>query len=333
MSRPLSLLRAMPPPTTSAGLVPVMLTPFRPDGTIDYDGLDSLIDFYLEAGATGLFATCLSSEMYELSPDERLSLTRHVVRRAGNHVPVVATGTFGGSVREQAAFIRRMADTGIAAAVVISSQLTGQDDHPDVLRDNLQALAEATGTIPLGTYECPVPYKVLLPPDLLKDLARTERFSYHKDTSCDMRDIGTKLNAVRGTGIRLFNANTPTALDSLRAGAAGLSPISANFYPELYSYLCRTYTDPGKQDEVVYLQRMLTIMDGVTRLCYPFSAKLFLQNRGLPIETTCRIAAPPLPYEIGQMLRSLEETFRSICTELGVTVVAPKTVNPLTTYA
>lgn len=316
-------------PTAPAGLVPVMLTPFRADGAIDFDGLDALIEFYLEAGATGLFATCLSSEMYDLSPEERLTLTRHVVARAGDRVPVVATGTFGGDIQEQAAFIRRIGDTGISAAITISSQLTELEGSPEMLRENLHALAVATDTVPLGTYECPVPYKVLLSPDLLRELAETGRFSYHKDTSCDMRDIGAKLDAVRGTSLNLFNANTPTALDSLRAGAAGLSPISANFYPELYGHLCRHFNDRARQSEIDYLQRMLTVMDGVTRLCYPHSAKIFLQNRGLPIETTCRITTPPLPYEIGRMLLSLDETFRSVCAELGITPLTTGGLEPV----
>jgi 4-hydroxy-tetrahydrodipicolinate synthase len=57
--------------TSQKGFIPVMLTPFKNNGAIDYDALTKLTEFYLEAGAAGLFANCLSSEMYELEPDER----------------------------------------------------------------------------------------------------------------------------------------------------------------------------------------------------------------------------------------------------------------------
>src|SRR5689334_19456018 len=53
--------------------VPVMITPFTSDLKIDYKGLSALIDLYLSSGARGLFANCLSSEMYKLSEEERLS--------------------------------------------------------------------------------------------------------------------------------------------------------------------------------------------------------------------------------------------------------------------
>ncbi|HEY7159689.1 MAG TPA: dihydrodipicolinate synthase family protein, partial [Acidobacteriota bacterium] len=44
------------------GYIPVMLTPFKDNGAIDYEGLSRLIEFYLDAGVSGLFANCLSSE-------------------------------------------------------------------------------------------------------------------------------------------------------------------------------------------------------------------------------------------------------------------------------
>ena len=42
--------------------IPVMLMPFNEDQSIDYNALDCLVDFYLESGASGLFANCLSAK-------------------------------------------------------------------------------------------------------------------------------------------------------------------------------------------------------------------------------------------------------------------------------
>src|SRR5688572_3459973 len=81
--------------------VPVMITPFLENSTIDFNGLSALIDFYLAAGVKGFFANCLSSEMYQLDERERLALTRHVVNRVNGAVPVVATGSFGLTMNER----------------------------------------------------------------------------------------------------------------------------------------------------------------------------------------------------------------------------------------
>src|SRR5690606_31984992 len=61
--------------------VPVMVTPYRQDLTIDYEMLRQLTDFYKAAGAEGYFANCLSSEMYYLNNQERIAITETVVRR------------------------------------------------------------------------------------------------------------------------------------------------------------------------------------------------------------------------------------------------------------
>jgi 4-hydroxy-tetrahydrodipicolinate synthase len=58
------------------GFIPVMITAFSQDRSIDYDAMGNLVDFYVKNGSTGLFAVCLTSEMYNLSPDERLELTQ-----------------------------------------------------------------------------------------------------------------------------------------------------------------------------------------------------------------------------------------------------------------
>ncbi len=300
------------------GLWPVMLTPFKADKSIDFQTLDVLTDFYLEHGAHGLFANCLSSEMYHLTEEERLDLVRAVLKRVNGRVPVVATGTFGGKIHQQAAFVQQMRDIGCDAVVVIGSQLVEQHKSDDVLRLNMQSLIELTDPVPLGLYECPEPYKRLLSPEFLHELANSGRFLYHKDTVCDLPLIEAKIKAVKGSNLAFFNANSATGLDSMRAGADGLSPISANFHPELYTYLCQYYTDPHKTEEIEYLNKMLILMDAVTRINYPMSAKVFLKMRGLAIEPVLRIPGNPLNYEEMEILKNMKKLYEEVKSHLGI---------------
>jgi 4-hydroxy-tetrahydrodipicolinate synthase len=303
------------------GLWPVMLTPFEEDGAIDWRGLDALVEWYLQAGSSGLFAVCLSSEMYELTEAERLALGRRVVERAAGRVPVVASGTFGGPLEDQADFIRQMAGTGVRAVVVTPCQLVTAGEGDALLRDRLERLLELTDPIPLGLYECPSPYKRLLSPELMGWAGHTGRFRYHKDTACEPAAIRAKLDAIRNTPLGLYNAHTPTALDSLGHGAAGVSPIAANYYPELFAWLCQHFVDRGivvRQGccddhdcltQARALQRMLTLMEGVASSKYPAAAKLWLRERcDLPITTRCRVPAEPLVYHDRALLNALWET-------------------------
>lgn len=103
-----------------------MLTPFLSNGNIDYPALTQLTEIYLQAGASGLFANCLSSEMFELSDKERIQAIKHVIKAANGAVPVVATGTFGGEIAKQADFIKEVSDAGVEAVIAITSLLANE---------------------------------------------------------------------------------------------------------------------------------------------------------------------------------------------------------------
>jgi 4-hydroxy-tetrahydrodipicolinate synthase len=294
------------------GLWPVMITPFTTNNHIDLGGLERLTNMYLEAGANGMFANCLSSEMYQLTSDERLLLTKNVVKFCENKVPVVATGTFSRDIKENSEFIKKIHDTGVKAVILISSLLVEPDESEDILKARLEQIMSETGNIPLGVYECPVPYKRLLSPAIMQWMASTERFVYHKDTSCNSLSLAKKAEAVKDTNFGLYNADTSTALDSLDSGSRGISPISANFYPEPYSYLLREYFANGRTKKLNRLHAFLTMMDRLTHTFYPYSAKLFLQKRGLKIETNTRIPTETLTNVDKIRFDALMESFKAL---------------------
>lgn len=270
------------------GLWSVMLTPFRDNLEIDNPALEKLTEFYIETGAHGLFANCASSEMYSLSPKERLQIIRTTMKVAEGKVPVVASGTFSKSVNECADFIKQVHDTGVSGVILISSIIAQKNESDDKLKHRIEQIMSLTGNIPLGVYECPSPYKRLLSPEMMKWLGESGRFIYHKDTSCDPDAIKLKVEAVKNTSLSFFNADTPTALSSLQDGGAGLSPIAANCYPELYVELIKMVNRRENSDRLSWLNARLTVMDGTAGMMYPVLAKVFLQLRGLPMKPISR---------------------------------------------
>ncbi len=305
------------------GLWPVMLTPFTTTNHVDVDGLKQLTALYLEAGANGLFANCLSSEMFQMTDNERLLVTQTVVNHVQGSVPVVATGTFSRDVATNADFIKKIYDTGVQAVILITSMLVEPDESEDILKSRLEAIMARTGDIPLGVYECPVPYKRLLSPDIMTWMAVTGRFVYHKDTSCHSGAIHRKAQAVAGSNFGFYNADTATALDSLDSGARGISPISGNFYPELYTHLLKLYRSIGRTESVNRLHAFLTMMDRATHVFYPFAAKLFLQRRGLKIETNTRIPAETLANVDHIRLNALMDSFKALAEMYEIPLVLP----------
>ena len=270
------------------GFIPVMLTPFNNDGSIDYKTLTALTELYLKSGVTGLFANCLSSEMFELSETERIQLTKHVVDVVAGQVPVVATGTFEGSIQQQADFTNKIYGTGIDAVILISGLLAKETDSDAVFVDNVHQLLNLTPGVPTGFYECPVPYKRVLSAEQLGDFVNTGRVIYHKDTSLDINQIKAKLSVVKNPDFGLYDAYMVHAIESLKAGSAGLSCIQGNFFPELIVWICDNYNDASKAEELAAVQQFLESNMGVMHDVYPIVAKYTLQKRGLSISNYTR---------------------------------------------
>lgn len=303
--------------------VPVMITPFDYKAKIDLDAVSILIEFYLAAGVEGFFANCLSSEMFSITEDERIALTRHVVKQVNGRVPVVATGSFGYTIEDKADFTKKIAATGISAAIMITGHFAKEDDTDEVLLKNFEKMFKLTDNIPLGMYECPAPYKRIIGAATFEQLLMANRLVYHKDTSIDLDAVKNKLDIIKRTNndIEFYDAHTPNAMNSLQMGAKGMSSISGNFYPEIMVWMVKNANNPALQEEVKWLQGALAKVDPLIHIGYPMSAKYFLQKRGLPVKTISRAVATKLNPDQCKILDEIHDYFLSWCNRLQITPV------------
>jgi len=303
------------------GFIPVMLTPFKDNGAIDYDVLTQLTEIYIDAGATGLFANCLSSEMFELTDAERLLVIKHVIKVANGAVPVVATGTFEGAIDQQADFVKRVSDTGTDAVIVITGLLADEKETDEAFNDRVFELFDKTEDIPLGFYECPVPYKRLLSPAQLIDFVKTGRVVYHKDTCLNLDTIKQKLDARKyNNDFGLYDAYMVHAVESLKAGSAGLSCIQGNFFPELIVWLCDNYDNASLKAEVDNVQQFLIDNMDVMHNVYPIIAKYGLNKRGLNISTFTRRKVGDFSAVIKSSIEHLYTDYSQLRNRIGLHV-------------
>lgn len=261
------------------GVYPVMLTPFTENNEVDYEALGKLVDWYIEKGVNGLFADCQSSEMFFLSLEERVKIGEFVKKHADGRVPVVTSGHISDSLEDQAKELTAIAGTGADAVILLTNRLAKENESDEVWLENLKKLLEMIPKdVPLGFYKCPYPYKRIISPELLKWCADTGRFYFIKDTSCDIENMKAKLEVIKGTNLKLFNANTSTLLETLELGASGYSGVMANFHPELYVKLCNIYKEnPSKARKIA---DFLTVASLIERQVYPVNAKFYQKSIG-----------------------------------------------------
>ncbi|SFH24147.1 dihydrodipicolinate synthase family protein [Pedobacter insulae] len=302
------------------GFIPVMLTPFLSNGNIDYKALTQLTEIYLQAGAAGLFANCLSSEMFELSDLERIQAIKHVINVVGGEVPVIATGTFGGAISKQADFVKKVNEVGVEAVIAISSLLAQEHDNDDVFENNVFELLKQTDQIPIGFYECPVPYKRVLKPQQLQQFVRTGRVIYHKDTSLELSQIKEKIKLTKGYKFGLYDAYMVHAVDSLKAGSAGLSCIQGNYFPELIVWLCDHYNDTNLAEEISIVQQFIIDNMDVMHDVYPIVSKYFLQKRGLNISTFTRREVGSFTPKVVKKVEKLFDDYTALLSDINIQV-------------
>ena len=72
---------------TAKGVFTIAVTPFLPDGAIDWDSVDRMVDFYVDKGATGLTILGMMGEAGKLTADESIAVVKRVTTRSP--VPVV----------------------------------------------------------------------------------------------------------------------------------------------------------------------------------------------------------------------------------------------------
>lgn len=293
---------------------PTMITPYNQDMSIDYGAVDALVDFYHAKGCTGIFAVCQSSEMFYLTLRERISLAKRVVKASDGRMHVIASGHIASAYEEQAYELQALADTGIGALILVSNRLArlGEDDEVWMKRGEM-LLQRLPQELPLGVYECPSPYKRLLRERVLKWCADSGRFSFIKDTCCDIDEIERRLKLLSGSGVGLYNANTQTLLASLRMGAAGFSGVMANMHPDLYVWLCTHFdANPVLAEQ---LQGLLSYMSLLER-SYPICAKHYLAENGISMTRLSRSQElanyGKLDQDLTRQLSLVEQTARQL---------------------
>jgi 4-hydroxy-tetrahydrodipicolinate synthase len=146
---------------TAQGVFTIAVTPFLPNGALDFDSIDSMVDAYVERGATGLTILGMMGEAGKLSAEESIAVVERVVARAS--VPVVV-GVSAPGFAAMSALTKAAMVTGAAGVMVAP---------PSSLRTDAQILgyyhsaAEALGDVPFVLQDFPLATGVQMSTDVI----------------------------------------------------------------------------------------------------------------------------------------------------------------------
>lgn len=294
-----------------------MITPFTEDNKVDFKAIKRLVDWYVERGSDGIFAVCQSSEMFFLTPEEKLDIAKAVVDANEGRIKVIASGHTADDHQKQIDELGAMATTGVDAVVLVSNRMAKKEEDDGTFTKNADDIFRQLPKVTFGLYECPYPYLRLLSDDFLSDAAKTGKLVFLKDVSCSKAIEKRRVDIVKGTNLSLFCANTATLLDALSYGYDGYNGVMANFHIDIYKWMYDHFkTDPKKAREVMDWLTMAAVTEA---RCYPVNAKYHCSLTGLPMSLTTRSKDVSLLNENNRLevesLIRLEEKMRK---ELGI---------------
>jgi len=234
---------------TAAGVFTIAATPFLPDGALDPESIDRMVDFYQDKGATGLTILGMMGEAGKLSAKESAIVIDRVTARA--HVPVVV-GVSAPGLAAIKALANTAMDRGAAGVMVAPPGNLRTDDQ---IIGYFQMVAEVLGDVPWVLQDFPLVTGVQMSTRVCRaifDACPTCVMLKHEDWP-GLEKIST-LRAQEGDGARrvsiLCGNGGMFLLEEMIRGADGA--MTGFAHPEMMAEVVRLMTagDEGRARDI-----------------------------------------------------------------------------------
>jgi 4-hydroxy-tetrahydrodipicolinate synthase len=146
------------------GVFPIAPTPFHPDGRIDFESLDRLMDHYVAIGADGCTILGILGEAPKLDAVEAIDIVRRCVRRATGLPFIVGVSAPGFAAMRSLA--RAAVDAGAAAVMIAPPSSLRTDDQ--IVTYYAQAVEAIGADIPFVIQDYPLTLSVIMTPGVIK---------------------------------------------------------------------------------------------------------------------------------------------------------------------
>ena len=159
-----------------------IVTPFRADGSVDYDAFRALAEHLVENGSDGLVVTGTTGESPTLTDGERLELLRVAIDAVGDRATLVAgTGTYATS---HSVHLTEAAHEAGADAVLVVTPYYNKPPPRGIVA-HFRAVAEATDR-PIVVYNIPARVVLNIEPETMAELAEIPNVRAVKQANPDL---------------------------------------------------------------------------------------------------------------------------------------------------
>lgn len=209
-----------------------LVTPFTPDGAIDYGKLKELIDWHAAAGTDGIVPAGCTGEAATMSHDEHREIIRFAVEAAAGRMKVIA-GTGSNNTAEALNLTRYAKEVGADGALIITPYYNKPTPEGQFL--HYQKLA-TTVDIPIMLYNVPGRTGVKMLPETIARLHRECPNIVCVKEACGSVDQVSSIRAL--SDIEILSGDDSLTVPMMSVGARGVVSVVANLVPEKVKKMC-----------------------------------------------------------------------------------------------
>lgn len=210
------------------GIIPAMVTPVDGSEELNEAALRRLVNFIIEGGVHGLFATGSQGEFWAFSAEEKRRIWEVVKEETAGRVPVYA-GTAAITTREAIALTQAAESVGVDAVSILTPFFVAPSQQE--LYEHYAAIAEAT-SLPIVLYTNPARTGVSLKPETLARMAEIPNIVGIKDSSGDL-SLTAEYVKVTPDDFAVLMGRDTLILGGLLYGTKGAIAATANVVPAL----------------------------------------------------------------------------------------------------
>jgi 4-hydroxy-tetrahydrodipicolinate synthase len=226
----------------SKGVYLITVTPFTPEGAVDFEGVDRLVDFYLEAGVDGLTVLGILGEAPKLTAQEASDYVQRVLLRVKGAVPVVV-GVSAPGFAAMGALTQRVMDLGANGVMVAPASGLRTDEQ---IKQYFAMVADTLAEVPWVLQDHPSATGVQMSTSVVMQII--EHYDQcvmlkHEDCpglgkltairAAESRNTLRRISILTGNGGGLFLP------EELTRGADGA--MTGFAYPEMMVQVCRAH--------------------------------------------------------------------------------------------
>ena len=220
------------------GSIVALVTPFKADGSVDFDRLAELVEFQIGGGTDAILTLGTTGESATMTDEEDNEVVEFVVNRVAGRVPVIA-GSGSNCTETQTRKSLTYQKLGADALLIISPYYNKSNEEG--IYQHLKDTADAVD-VPVILYNIPGRTGCSISAYNVERLAAHPNVMGIKEASGSV-DYAASIAHVLSDDFRMYSGEDALTVPLMSLGASGTISVWADVQPALVHEMCRAFLD------------------------------------------------------------------------------------------